>query len=477
MAIFAIPTCDRPNALARSLRSVVATVGIETHIETVLVLDDSRSAESAATNRRIADDYAGEVTIPIAYLGRGEKQQLAGELAKDDTVGVPPDVFDFALRGNAESAVGVGSGGSRNTALLLSAGVPLVSIDDDARFEFLSLNGTRRKRDEEVTIVSHREFAEEYVQGPVDSLRRIERLGRPVDLHVLDWIVSTLTMDHAASGENQRRVHAAMTGIAGNRWYERIEPPVIGRGSVRDTLLKNKRLYRKALSSGYAMMQAKRYVASDSPLFVTCCSGVDARRFLPPFPPDLRPDDTVFMWFLRHGYPRGLIGHLPVMVRHDLGPRRRDGFRDPNADAYNSGDIVAGIVSDIVSQTRLDSAESSVVNIGDRLHERAILSEIDFADYVHTVWTRSIGSTVANLEMFLRRYNEKPTFWADDVHRYIDTLRSHSPIVPVDAKEQLRRLQRYIGKLGQLLKWWPAIWDAAIERNRRIRDRTQGDAL
>ncbi|MFP4152552.1 MAG: hypothetical protein ACLFSV_06875 [Alkalispirochaeta sp.] len=494
MATFVIPTCDRPETLRRSLRSVLSALIPESGIRRVLVIDDARTEAGADAARRVVEEVSGNEgvrplgkgsdlgvglapsdeagTVPVGYIGRREKEILVQELAGACNGGVPESVIRFALLGDETIAVDRGSGGSRNTALLLSAGDAVVSLDDDARFEFLSLRGTslpsRTNPGKPIETVSQRSFSEEYVQGPVESLRSIERLAIPVDLDVAGWIVRTLGGPGVGTPGNAPRVRAVMTGIAGNRWYQRPEPAFFSRGKLREQVMRREGRYRRALTSGYATMQAQRYVATDAPFFVTCCSGVDARDFLPPFPPDLRPDDTAFMSLLRRLDPGGMTGHLPVMARHDLGPQRPDPIRDPCEEKWSLSSVVTGIMSEVVSRGVPLRGDAGVSAVGRRLAEIAALPTPEWLDYIYTVWTRTVASAAAGLEHLLQRNHESPSFWEKDVHEFVARLRVCPPPASASGStgsEETERLQRYVGALGELLEWWPALWQAARERN------------
>nr|MDA3948244.1 hypothetical protein [Spirochaeta sp.] len=400
--------------------------------------------------------------VRIGYVGRAEKEQLVRQIIGADTRDIPEGVIRFALLGDEDVAVGAGSGGSRNTALLLSAGELVLSVDDDARFEFSTLAGTRLSEKGPPAVASDREFGEEYAQGAIDSLRRVDLLSGPVHRDVAQWMLTALGPDDASHPSGRRRVRAVMTGIAGNRWYDRLEPPLMSRGEPRDDIYRRKARYRRSLQSGYAVMQSKRYIATEVPFFVTCCSGFDSRDLLPPFPPDLRPDDTVFMWFLRQFDRHGLVAHLPVMVHHDLGPRRPDRFRDPGEAGFSPTGIVTGIIADVVHRSVPNHGEQALLDMGGRFIEIANLSPSDWTEYVHSVWVRSLSGTAIGLERILQRYNGSPEFWAEDVRHYVSMMRAFVPRIPDEARWELGQMQRYIGKLGELLHWWPAIWRAAV---------------
>jgi len=490
MATFVIPTCDRPDTLRRSLRSVLSALTPESGIRRILVIDDARTEEGARAAQRVVEKVAGVAAgsvpgaavrvlrsdetggVPVEYVGRREKEVLVRELSDASDGAVPERIVRFALLGDDKIAIDRGSGGSRNTALLTSAGEPVVSLDDDARFEFLSLRGASlpsgSRSGKPIEPVMQRMFSEEYVQGPVESLRKVERSGVPVELDVAGWIIRTLSENGPGAQGNTPRVRAVMTGIAGHRWYQRLEPPFFSRGELREYVMRGMRRYRRALTSGYAMMQAQRYIATDAPFFVTCCHGVDARDFLPVFPPDTRSEDTMFMMLLRQIEPGGMTAHLPVMVRHDLGPQRPDPIRNPCQEKWSPSAIVTGIVNEVVSRGVPSRGDNGVSAVGRRLVELSSLSHTEWLDYIHTVWTRTVASSAAGLEHLLQRNKDSPAFWARDVREFADRLRSCPPpemTVGPSGTEEADRLQRYVGAFGELLEWWPAIWRGARQRN------------
>lgn len=468
MATFAIPTCDRPDLLSKSVASVTRAITPESGTRRIIVLDDSRSLASQDAARRIVEAAQKDAPVPVEYWGREERRRLVRRIVAADSTGIPERVITFALLGNDEAAGATGSGGSRNTALLLGAGGPVVSMDDDARFEFLTLRGTRVSPGKPVESIRDHDFGPIYVQGPVDTPRRFGALTDPVDMDVAGWIVSAFGNNRPGTDDNRCALRAVMTGIAGNRWYDRLEPPFHSRGAVRDVVYRSKRRYHRALRSGYALMQSNRYVATQVPFFVACCCGFDARTLLPPFPPDLiRSEDEVFLRFLKTMSRHNVIGHLPIMVRHDLAARRPDGFRAPGVAPLPITEVAKAIVADIVTTTFPHQGVEGLLETGKRMQERAGVSTADWLDYAHTVWVRSRSGKVITLEQLLNQYNESPAYWAEDVSQYIAALRLSVPNITNDSdREQILSLQRYMDTLGELLTWWPDIWNVAAELQR-----------
>lgn len=81
------------------------------------------------------------------------------------------------------------------------------------------------------------------------------------------------------------------------------------------------------------------------------------------------------------------------------------------------------------------------------------------------------------LDDALTRYGRAPTFWARDVERAMDTVRSllsepwisyPADLVETFGEQRAREvLQRLVRRHGELLRAWPDIFAAAIDLGRR----------
>ena len=84
-AVVVIPTAERPEALSRLLGSIRAH-GEPGAIDTLCVVDDSRSEENAARNRQIVEDFAADSPVDTRYVGRAPEQVLEFLAAEVDPV-------------------------------------------------------------------------------------------------------------------------------------------------------------------------------------------------------------------------------------------------------------------------------------------------------------------------------------------------------------------------------------------------------
>ena len=460
MASFVLPTCERPALLRRSLGSVLQALRADSGITVVRVVDDSRSVEGQQETRRVVEHLGANAEVPVVYLGPDERSRLAERIRQRVPGAVPADVLRHALLGWAEAPVGRGGGGARNSAVLAGAGEPVLSLDDDARFEFVALTDTLNNQDKSFETVEVREAGERFQQGTVDSLRRINRLTEPVEQDLVARMLEAL----GGSGNDGtgRPVRAVMTGIAGNRWYQRLDPNFHSRGGPRELMLRSRRRFRRGLAAGYSLMQSRSPMLTDSPFLVTCCHAVQTQVLVPPFPPDVRSEDTLFARLLRRYEPESLIAHLPVMVCHDLGPRRPDPWRDPHAQTPTRDTITTGMLTDTLNRAIPQPGRAGLRALGVRLQEVAALPPADWRAWAHAIWAQTLGAAAFSQKQSLARFNERPDFWATDVRRSHDRIASASPALSAPFLGELEAVRGYLHGMGDLLRWWPEIWDAAL---------------
>ena len=90
------------------------------------------------------------------------------------------------------------------------------------------------------------------------------------------------------------------------------------------------------------------------------------------------------------------------------------------------------------------------------------------------VW-RAKSATIAALEENLAEHDHRPSYWAADVRRYLDTLRdalaTDAYFIPGDLPptrsddESLDVTRRLVRRFGDVLIWWPAM----VTRARTLR--------
>lgn len=472
MPTLTIPTASRPGALQECLGSFVDK---NRQIERILILDDSGSDDAVAANGAVIKSVAGNSARSLEHVTRHKKKRLVSRLNEISHRAIPESVLRFALFGDPRMQTVRGAGCNRNAGLLLCAGDRLVSIDDDARYAFSQIVQTAGAETKPQQYSPEPEFRELHVTGAVDSQKRIENLTGPLNEDAASLLLSSLSKQFETAPDRHGRVRLAMSGIVGNRWYDRPEALFFNEGPLREEIYRKRRRYLAARESGLAIMQAPAATATDASFFVTCFSGMDATEILPPFPPAGHADDTLFSLVMKGCYPNDLIAHLPFVVRHDLGPPRpvrKEHF-------YRKGvtfNLMTGtLIREASAVPQTDSVDEAMRLIGRRMQRLAELSHEEWMEQCHDLRLRRIAQTIEGLERRLERYNEKPAFWARDVERHIEFLRTDniepSHAVPrellVDnSEEDATALHRdFFRSYGELLTVWPEIWQAARTLN------------
>ncbi|MDA3951734.1 MAG: glycosyltransferase family A protein [Spirochaeta sp.] len=422
MATCVIPTSDRPDTLPHCLTSVVTGLSPDSPFSRVIVVDDSRSPDSVTANRATVDRISGDASVSVIHVDNQAKQRLV-ETIHNLKPEIPRQILAFAIMGDPAFDAVRGGGCNRNTAMLMSAGERVLSIDDDARFRFSRLR-TKSAGGTKSGVLP----GEMYVSGAVHTHRGLRRLSDPVTADVANDMLSVLEETNATAHGPER---------------------------VR-----------------LAMMQAPERTVTDQPFLVTSCYAADARELLAPFPPAARTDDTIFASLMKRLYPEGRIAHLPVMVHHDLGPQRPDSVAGPAGLDADFSTITAEVIRDVVMQAPRNPGAAGLSTTAERLAEISALSHHDWIEYTHAIWLRSLGGSVVHLERLLDYYNEEPAYWARDVHAFIRRLKEYPPTETEAIPQELRRngqspeeaceLHRsFFRAYGELIAWWPEIWSAA----------------
>jgi hypothetical protein len=117
------------------------------------------------------------------------------------------------------------------------------------------------------------------------------------------------------------------------------------------------------------------------------------------------------------------------------------------------------------------------------MQELAAMNHRQWVSFLHDLELQSGHNVILQLEELLEKHNEKPGFWARDVHATIGAMRTRPPTVEdVIPRELLQRhtpedasaLHRdFFRSYGELLYWWPDNWNAALEINRSEHGRIQ----
>jgi hypothetical protein len=165
------------------------------------------------------------------------------------------------------------------------------------------------------------------------------------------------------------------------------------------------------------------------------------------------------------------VGHIPAAVLHSpLEPRRFEQMVGAIA-APRTADIVLAIVDTFTPLPGDVGVSEKLRALGKLLVDVGCLKTRDFKEHIKTIWVADASRTIEYLEDLLRQHHGTPEYWAEDVLSTIEMVADFSvhgsPATPRDlmenhSPEQAAEIcRRVVRRYGELLQWWPVIYDAA----------------
>ena len=128
-----IITCDRPEALARLLESMLKGASLSRH-QGLYLIDDSRDSDNAARNEVLVQNFSRTSPVAMKYIGAVQQAQLQQQLTEE--LPLAEAAIDFLI-GRERWAQQASYGLSRTLCLLLSVGHRCLMMDDDVLCEAL----------------------------------------------------------------------------------------------------------------------------------------------------------------------------------------------------------------------------------------------------------------------------------------------------------------------------------------------------
>jgi hypothetical protein len=425
-----VPTCDRPDALERCIRSYAANAFTHGRTISVIVGDDSREGATRESLRSRLRSLARSLRLGIRYAGDEEKVAYAAALAEASRVSA--STIRFALFGPPDTHERMGD--NRNVLLLDSVDERAVSVDDDTVCRLtahpevedrLTLGNSWdptefwffRSRDEALSAAC---LCEADFFGVHERLlgRTIRSLLTTEDACVSGagtWLTRSL-----ASGKG--RVAVTYSGVLGDSGMYSGANLLHLSGATRARLVGSKDAYQNALASREVLRVARAPTICRSIPFMGTFYGIDGSSPLPPFVPTRRNEDGVFGFTLMKCFAFDCFGHLPFAAVHDPEGRR----------AYvpdRRGEIETVRLSDIIIQGTILAhlPDASVdwtvaLDVVGRELLAATSSQVCFDRFVVDRMCKYATSRLAQYRTLLRAHGGSPSFWADDVGYRVQRL-------------------------------------------------------
>jgi hypothetical protein len=489
-----IVTRNRPRSLKRSVTSYIENCKRYGRRNGFVVMDDSEDPQVRAACRQVLLELKRRHGAHISYCSSEDKRRVAGRLAD---MGLPVDEVNFALFGLNEP--GRSFGANRNALSLHTTGELVFSSDDDVSCEIAEAPGF----DEVVEVFSAPWSSEPLAfwffpdrQAAISSANFVEKdvlaiheqlLGRDVADVLTDGRVPPHFNFDCVDGKFTRglasrgaKVLVTMPGIVGDsgmnspRWF-------LLTGDSRERVIRSESAYRSACISREILRVVRRSTISLGPMLMTTAFGFDNRDLQPPFFPAYGNEDGVFGMCLRKCFENGYIAHLPWALLHKPPEVRSFGKDDIWKHAgCRISDVLILCIASIELKDPEASAEQRMMTLGRLLMEIGSMTQPDFEEFLRLHLSRQLSVHSDTLEERLQTYEESPRFWADDIRKYLEVLRTSSQqsgfVTPIDLTQGRNPhearvfAKRLVSRFGRLLCHWPAVVKAA--QDLKARDQT-----
>ena len=479
----AIPTRDRPQALARCLDWMARQGEARWRGRSLTVADDS-SAANAARNQAVLARQPDWFARHLRYVGPDQRRAFAARLSRG---GLPRDVVELGLFGSRE--VPFRPGANRNAILLDAAGELLLSVDDDVVFRFAPAPDRRASLAiEEPSAALYelwpfqtREAALAAVSFEDEDPFAIHEglLGRSIHECAGDFLqrggeIAWDTMKDDGLALLLRTgpaVAATMTGLVGDSGLEAHDHLFLRAAEPsRTRIFRSRRSYLRWTRE---VVRAPTRTVLSRRLFMAGQAGLDGRALLPPFLPAGRNEDGCFGALLATCCPDLLIGHLPWVVQHaPLRPRRRVRRMPPSM----SMDAVIHIALQCRPLRGWPAEpEQRIRLLGEQLMTVGALPFADFDRLVADGVVSVLGSQIQLWMELLTGSDLRPGYWVAEIERVVDGL-ARAIERPQDflldgfaagwgPARRRRAAQQLVMRYGHLLSIWPDL----VSESRRLK--------
>ncbi|HEY9774899.1 MAG TPA: hypothetical protein V6C81_14140 [Planktothrix sp.] len=473
-----VPTRNRPAFLKNCLESYARLANESGRPLRLVVMDGSDDPASAEANLKNARAVKKEFGVEILYLNQESVETFALQLAR--TADLPQEIVDFALL-NIERCP-IDTGMRRNALLLSTVGEMTVQVDDDTVCSvapspsFISgLKLSSQDLPAEMWFPSHDEDFPK-IDAEADFFKLHEEvLGRSVtDLVKRN---PTVDLDQVAPSfierihQNGGSILVSSIGMAGDcgtgsPFYTFLRLT----GENRQRLTRTQEVYQRAMDTHQLTRCVNQTTICDLAQASGINLGLDNRKFLPPFTPVQRAQDTNFCSFLFSAC-EGYIAHLPWALVH-IRPSRFQYDMRKSATQLFCGKIM-NMLQTQFSPMKYRSAQQNLFLLGQYLEDLGTMPLSNFEEIVRLRTFRLALVRIRDLERAQKNFGRQPNYWSQDAQRYIDLTREAlanpdfclaADLVDAFGREHARTLmQRLVLRTGRLLKVWPQMRKAALE--------------
>lgn len=412
----AVLTCDRPQALARLLGSLLAHANFE-RIAGLTVVDDSRDDASLAANRSSIEAVSATLKArgfgPIRHFTPTDAAALVEQLVQrmPDQETAIRFLLDRRNRGGY-----VTTGISRNLAQLLAVGQPQLVFDDDVLCQVFD----SPEREPGIEFSSRQRGCRFYRQAadwqalqagertcPVS--RHLEVLGRslPESLGALPGAApSAAAFEFAQPAFAQRlgadsRVLVSQCGSLGDPGSAGAEWVALLKPEVRSAL------FEMAGDLSQSTVGRNCWLGRSRPVFepravMSQLTGLDNNQYLPPYFPLHRGQDKIFGAMVEFIYPANVVADLPFAIPHLPMPERawsegQSRFKLSFSLGHFLHDHVTGLLSSCVASSpgmRNQWLSNQFLDLADAPRERIVEGAADHWTQQRIEWLKHLSQAL-----------------------------------------------------------------------------------
>lgn len=479
-----IRACDRPAQLAALLESLRGHQAQFDRRDTVVLIDDSRSADNQRLHQDLLSRYGTETGSAVRWIGPAQAQALCDRLvrARPEAARALPGLL--LQRGQA----GFGGGRGYNLALLLTAGGALSLIDDDYLLPFRRASVAQ----DGIEPLAWTPFAARFHASGEAALASGEPLsvdGFAVQQQLVGATLGSVLADSSgayALKREQLRGHS-LARLAHLRADARILSTFTGsRGASftsdsawlyqlptgsRQDFWADRDSYLRNIEAEAVEFAPERLVAREFGLFTPFM--LDNSGLLPCTSVQGRGEDGLFGVVSSYMYPRSLSLHLPITIGHRQEGRRGRFERATQALTPGFNRFLRDWVRNQAVPARAADPASRLQLLAAQMDDLAQASAAVRIDVLDEYLRYVRADLIDQLQQQLLNEPKAPVYWAADVRRIVEAngralLDGGAPRLDewprdIDAAGCAQELAGRCQVLAEAYRCWPDVWRTAAD--------------
>jgi hypothetical protein len=272
----------------------------------------------------------------------------------------------------------------------------------------------------------------------------------------------------ALGSSDQRTVRVTFAGVVGDSARYCSHGLLFKSGPVAEQLYNDAELFDKAVTHREVSVVTPKLLVTHDMSCSSYCIGIDNTSLMPPFMPLGRNEDGVWESTLTFVDPIALCAHLPWAVRHDSGRPPRYEELMTSARHSRIADFLLFAVTRIAPTTLTTTISDRMRHLGHLLCDAAALSSDDFRALLMEAKLSLLSQALMRADA--QAGGQYPEHWRHAIEAYrrtfLENVQRPDYFLPIEfAGESVdrgfERMRQYIERFGELLIWWPTMWEEA----------------